>query len=121
MDEKTKKTVIAIVVCTATAVVSAVVTFTLIQRLPPRIIGMYMGAAAAGLLCGLVPYFIARKKNNKKLGIIALWSCIAAGLLLGILLAVPVAVILSIVIAAKPAKSVTSEAKPTEPNTTHIT
>ena len=66
----------------------------------PRTLNFIIGGAIAGLLCGLIPYFIGKKKN-KKLSQIAIWSCVASGIILGALLALPVAIIFSIVIGLK--------------------
>lgn len=57
-----------------------------------------VAGGSVGAVCGLLPYFIAKKKNNK-LKNISLWSCILSGVILGLFLAVPVAIIFSIIIA----------------------
>jgi len=54
----------------------------------------FIGAGIAGALCGLLPFFIHRKKiPNYAKGSMA--GCVVAGLVLGILLALPVAAILT--------------------------
>lgn len=72
-----------------------------IASLAVSYIPFLVGGGIAGFVCGLAPYFIGKKKNNKKLGKIALFSCIASGLALGVVLALPVAIILSIVVVIK--------------------
>jgi len=119
MDEKSKK-IIKTVAVGVGGVIGAGIGFAVAQRMSPKRLGLFLGGGTAGLVCGLVPYFIGKKKNNRKLGKIALWSCIAAGLILGILLALPVAVIFSIVIAVKPAQSSSTDEIPEEPNKTEL-
>ncbi len=46
-----------------------------------------------GLICGVVPLFFSTGKNRLKLGFGSLLACVVGGLLLGLLLAVPIAVI----------------------------
>ena len=64
-------------------------------------IPLLIGGGVVGLVCGLVPYFVGKKQSNNKLGKIALWSCITSGLISGIVLALPVAIIFSIIITVK--------------------
>ncbi len=70
------------------------------QSLSIQTIARFVGGGVAGALCGLVPYYIGRKKDPK-LARIALWSCAGAGLILGIILALPTAIVFAIVIARK--------------------
>lgn len=48
------------------------------------------GGMAAGLLVGLIPFFVARKRDPKFAQTALAW-CVAAGAVLGIVLAAPVA------------------------------
>ena len=70
------------------------------QSLSIQTIARFVGGGVAGALCGLLPYYIGRKKDPK-LARIALWSCAGAGLILGIILALPTAIVFAIVIARK--------------------
>ena len=45
----------------------------------------------AGLICGVIPLYFSTGKNRLKLGFGGLLACVAGGLLLGLLLAVPLA------------------------------
>jgi hypothetical protein len=68
---------------------------------PERIgffIGTLLGGAGAGLICGLLPYFIGKKKDSRRLGKFALYACIVSGLILGIILALPMAIAFTIAI-----------------------
>lgn len=47
----------------------------------------------AGFCCGLVPLIVANNKNKTNLGLAAFGACTVSGLLLGLLLAIPMAVI----------------------------
>ena len=69
------------------------------KYLSPQTSAGILGGALAGLVVGLMPYFIAKHKGHPRLGRIALRSCIISGLVLGILLALPVAIVFSIVAA----------------------
>ncbi|GEM_PF-426408 len=46
-----------------------------------------------GLICGVIPLFFSTGKNRLKLGFGGLLACLASGLLLGLLLALPVSVL----------------------------
>lgn len=68
---------------------------------PERIgffIGTLLGGGVVGLICGLLPYFIGMKKDNRRLGKFALYACIASGLILGIILALPMGIAFSVAI-----------------------
>ena len=44
-----------------------------------------------GLICGVIPLFFSTGRNRLKLGFGGLLACMASGLALGLLLAIPVA------------------------------
>jgi uncharacterized membrane protein len=46
-----------------------------------------------GLICGVIPLFFSTGKDRVKLGFVGLLACVVSGLLLGLLLAIPVAVV----------------------------
>jgi ABC-type phosphate transport system permease subunit len=82
----------------AAQIVGAVIGYVVVRALPFEMTLHLLGGAVAGTLIGLIPFFIAKKRDRKKLGQIALISCTVSGLALGLLLALPVAVIFSLVI-----------------------
>lgn len=45
----------------------------------------------AGVLVGLIPFFMGRSKNQEKLGLYSLFACGLSGSILGLVLAIPVA------------------------------
>ena len=47
----------------------------------------------AGLICGAIPLFFSTGRNRLKLGYSAVLACVAGGLLLGLLLAIPAAIL----------------------------
>jgi uncharacterized membrane protein len=47
----------------------------------------------AGLICGVIPLFFSTGRNRLKLGYGAVLACVAGGLLLGLLLAIPAAIL----------------------------
>lgn len=67
-------------------------------------IGAVIGATGMGMLCGCIPFYQARKAGDFNFAQIALAGCTLAGLLLGIVLALPVAIVLTIVIRTRPPK-----------------
>ncbi len=46
-----------------------------------------------GLICGVIPLFFSTGRNRLKLGYSAVLACVAGGLLLGLLLAIPLAIL----------------------------
>ena len=62
------------------------------------LIGVIIGALLAGGLVGLIPFFIAKKKDFTVMGVVCLILCIVAGFIGGILVAAPVCLISVIVI-----------------------
>ncbi|HEY2584902.1 MAG TPA: hypothetical protein VGI81_03945 [Tepidisphaeraceae bacterium] len=61
-------------------------------------IGVLFGGMAVGTICGLLPFFLARKRRRDSLAVAALVSCVLSGLILGVILALPVALVFTVVI-----------------------
>ena len=61
------------------------------------LIGTIMGGLLAGTVCGLVPLAVGRWKRRVTLGVWALLFCMFSGGILGVILAVPVALIFSMI------------------------
>ena len=61
-------------------------------------IGALVGGLVVGVLCGLAPLLIGRKRNRQALGKVGLIACIVSGLILGLILAIPVSIIFTMVI-----------------------
>jgi hypothetical protein len=76
---------------------------------------MLLGGGVTGLICGLLPYYVG-KNRSAKWAKIALYSCAASGLALGILLALPVAVAFCVAITVRCGRSSTCDSKPAEHN-----
>jgi ABC-type tungstate transport system substrate-binding protein len=64
------------------------------------LIGTFIGGGGVGLICGLLPYFIGKKRDNRKLGNFALYACLVSGLILGVILALPMAIAFTVAILA---------------------
>lgn len=71
------------------AAVGAALGAAAMQILPRDVAARLLGGTLAGLLVGLLPAYVARRKGSKG-GTTAVWCCGLAGLLLGLVLAVPV-------------------------------
>jgi len=63
-------------------------------------VGTLVGGGGVGLICGLLPYFIGKKRNNRRLGKYGLYACVVSGLILGIILALPMGIAFSVAIIA---------------------
>jgi len=70
------------------------------EALPPDAfaIGVVIGALFVGVLCGLWPLSAGIKKGRPGVGIAGFFTCLGAGFVLGILLALPTAIIFRLVI-----------------------
>src|SRR5262249_58569432 len=66
---------------------------------PPIILGCLCGGVA-GFLWGLLPLFIGRYREQEILGWVGLACCTVGGVVLGLLLAVPLALLFTILIFA---------------------
>ena len=64
-------------------------------------IGTIVGGLLMGTLCGLGPLIAGRRKGFKTLGLVGFFTCIVCGLILGILLAGPVALIWTVILITK--------------------
>jgi hypothetical protein len=74
------------------------VGYYVIWELPPKIaMGIGVGSLA-GIACGLLPFFLAKQRNNLRLGRMAVGVCWLSGAAFGLLLAIPVAVIFTVVV-----------------------
>ena len=62
--------------------------------------GMWFGALSMGVLCGIIPFKLGKKHGQKGWGIAGLISSTIGALILGILLALPMAGIFSSIILA---------------------
>lgn len=60
--------------------------------------GLWEGAFIAGCVAGLLPFIVALRRGNERLGAIGFLVCAASSLLSGLLLALPIALITTFVI-----------------------
>ena len=77
-------------------VVGAAVANGLGAALGPTFVVKVMGGAAAGGICGLIPYFASRRKD-RAFARKSVWICVGSGMILGVILALPVAVVTAII------------------------
>ena len=66
----------------------------------PFLIGAIIGALVVGTLCGLLPFFLARSRGRQGLGIAALVTCIIGGFFAGLIAAVPLMIIFTVIVMA---------------------
>ncbi len=70
------------------------------------VVGKIFGAVVVGILCGLIPLSLGRKRGRPALGWVGFAACVLAGLFLGLIGALPMAGVMSLVIViAGPASS----------------
>jgi len=84
----------------AGGVLGAMIGYTAVKLLPHDLGLRIFGGGAAGLLIGLIPFLIG-KRLCPRLARAALWSCLGAGMILGLILAVPVGIVFICIILAK--------------------
>lgn len=76
------------------------------QQNSTHLIGLLLGALVVGIFCGLAPLIAGKVKNQLRLGVIGFICCVVGGFILGLIIALPAAVIFTLVIALKkPAES----------------
>jgi hypothetical protein len=69
-------------------------------------VGVVVGGFVMGTLCGLVPFFIGKKRNQMTLAVGGLAACIVGGLILGLILALPLSIAFTVIIVfANPKKT----------------
>lgn len=61
-------------------------------------IGIFIGGFLVGGLCGIAPLIAGSAKNQQTLGYVGLATCVVSGLILGLILAAPVALVFTLVI-----------------------
>jgi hypothetical protein len=81
--------------------IGAVLGFLAVRMLPGTIGIRIAGGMFAGLLVGLIPFWIAKSRGDSKLAGTAMTWCVIAGAVLGILLAAPVALGFSVAAARR--------------------
>ena len=84
----------------ASGLIGAVIGYTAVKLLPHDLGVRILAGAATGLLVGLIPFFIGRRRHLL-LARLSLALCVVAGAVLGLLLALPVAAVLACIILAK--------------------
>ena len=85
-------------------VVGAIIGFVAVKYafkvMSGELIARFVGGGIAGALCGLIPFFVGRKRGNK-LGTVGLCVCIPVGMFFGIILALPTAIVFTIIIVSQ--------------------
>ena len=85
---------------TIVMVLAGVTGFAATKMLPGKLVIQIFAGGIAGLLCALLPYLVGRRKNPKLAKASLTWCCLA-GCAFGALLALPLAIIFTIVILVK--------------------
>ena len=60
-----------------------------------------VGALIMGIIVGLIPFFLGRKKNNEGIGTAGLIACVVCNIALWLLLSIPCCIIFVIIILVK--------------------
>ncbi len=60
-----------------------------------------VGALIMGIIVGLIPFFLGKKKNNEGIGTAGLIACVVCNIALGLLLSIPCCIIFVIIILVK--------------------
>jgi hypothetical protein len=63
--------------------------------------GLLFGALGMGSLCGLLPLIFGMRKGQQSLGLAGFVVCVFCGLVLGVLLALPAAIVFTLIIFSK--------------------
>ena len=77
--------------------IGACVVALVVKALPGELLWGAIGGCIAGLLCGLVPYFLGKRRRTV-LGVVGLWACMGLGAIGGALLAIPGAILFTVII-----------------------
>src|SRR5687768_8368691 len=80
------------VITTIATIAGAIIGFFAVKLVPGKLLIQIFAGGVAGTLIGLIPFFVG-KNRNLKLAKIALGSCAISGMVLGLVLALPVAVV----------------------------
>ena len=65
--------------------------------------GVIFGALVVGMICGLLPWFLGRRRGHPGVAAAGMLACVVGGFLFGLIGAVPTALVFAIVIALLPA------------------
>lgn len=82
------------------AVIGGALGAALVSGLGPDFAGGLLFGGVAGGIVGLLPYFVGRQKD-RDLAVKAVWWCVGSGMVLGLLLAAPVAIVFTVVLVRK--------------------
>ena len=61
-------------------------------------IAILVGGFLIGALCGLVPLIVGLRKNKATLGTVGFVACIFGGIVFGIVLAAPIAIVFTVIL-----------------------
>ena len=86
---------------TVAAVVGALAGYLAMHALSPAAKGRVIGGGIAGVVIGLLPFFVGRHLKQPKLASQALMWCCVAGVAFGMVLAGPVALVFTVVLVSR--------------------
>jgi hypothetical protein len=73
-----------------------------VRNNPAYLLGMLAGGLVAGLLCGLLPLLLGRSRGREGLAWGGFATCAAGGFVGGLILAVPAAIVFTVIICCLP-------------------
>jgi hypothetical protein len=79
-----------------TSIIAAAIGFAIFKFLPPDMTAMLFGGAVAGAACGIVPLLISKHRNTE-LGVQSILVCVIAGMVGGVVIAIPAAIVMSLI------------------------
>jgi len=69
------------------------------------LVAVLFGSIVSGGLVGLIPFFVGKKKNQERIGLIGLLVCMLASIVAGLYLSIPACLITVIIILVKEGKN----------------
>ncbi len=79
-------------------IIGGAIGYVIVHYLPIGSLIPWITGALAGLLVGFIPYFVAKKRNENKIGGLSLFLCVLTGAALGLLGSAPMALVCTIYI-----------------------
>lgn len=80
------------------SVAAFIAGYYLVNLIPPLLLVKLVAGTVVGFLCGLIPYYLAKKQGKSNRRKHTLWICTLSGTVGGLLLAIPASILLVVYI-----------------------